>query len=101
MFRKTLRCLVGAFLVIAMFSCAKLPESQIPTGIEGGLKMESLSLGNTIPLKLGELIAVSSVNQYPSWVQLWFKDKEGIVYMVSYNIETNTFYNKYRQIKRG
>jgi hypothetical protein len=101
MITKTLKFLAGALLVIAMLSCTKLPEIPAPTGAEGGLKMESLTLGNTIPLKWGELIAVTSVNQYPSWVQLWFKDNQGNIYMVSYNIGSNAFYNKYRQIKRG
>ncbi len=99
MVRKTLKCLAGAFLIAAMLSCTKLPEA--PTGMEGGLKMESLPLGNTIPLKWGELISVSSANQYPTWVQLWFKDKEGNIYMVPYNIETNTFNENFRHIKRG
>ena len=99
MAERTLKYLAGLFLILLLLlSCTKLPEA--PTGIEGGLKMEVLPLGNTIPLHWGDLIAVSSVNQYPGWVQLWFKDKEGNVYMIPYNIETNKFHTNYRYLKR-
>ena len=100
MVRKTMKCLAGAFLIVAMLSCTKLPERELPTGMDQpGLKMELSDLGDSIPLKWGELIAVSSASQY-SVAQLWFKDNEGNIYMVPYNTETNTFFTKYRHIKR-
>jgi len=102
MAERTLKYSAGMFLIVLLLlSCAKLPEAPtVPTGKEGGLKMEVLPLGNTIPLQWGDLIAVSNVNQYPAWIQLWFKDKEGNVYMVPYDIEANRFQTNYRYFKR-
>jgi hypothetical protein len=99
MVRKTMKCLAGAFLIVAMLSCTKLSEREVPTGMEQGLKMEVSALGDSIPLKWGELVAVSSASQY-SVVQLWFKDNEGNIYMVPYNTQTNTFFTNYKHIKR-
>jgi len=96
---RTLKYSAGVFLIVLLsLSCAKLPET--PSTLTGGTKMEVLPLENTIPQQWGDLIAVSSVNQYPGWVQLWFKDKEGNVYMIPYNIETNKFHTNYRYLKR-
>ena len=99
MAERTLKYLAGVLLIVLLsLSCAKLPET--PSAITGGMKMEVLQLGNTIPLQWGDLIAVSSVNQYPAWVQLWFKDKEGNFYLIPYNIEANQFTKDYRYFNR-
>lgn len=98
MFRKSVICLAGAFLVAVILSCAKLPEA--PTSMQQeGLKMELLPLGDSIPLKWGELIAVSSPSQL-AYVQLWFKDNDRNIYMVPYDPRTNTFLTYYRHIKQ-
>jgi len=98
MAERTLRYLAGMFLIVLLLlSCAKLPET--PSGTTGVIKMEILPLGNTIPKQWGDLITVSNINQYPAWVQLWFKDKEGNIYMVPYNVEANKFQTFYGYLK--
>ena len=94
---KSLVFLSGIFFIVLLFSCAKLPESSAGYSFA----MEELPLSDSIPLKWGELISVSSANlQYPGWVQLWFQDKEGNVYMVPYDVQVKKFGQYYRSLKR-
>ncbi len=99
MAKKMLICLVGVSLVVFLVSCTKLPESQAPE-IVGKFGMETLKLGDTIPLKWGNLIAVSNSIQYPEWTRWWFQDKEGNIYIAWYNMKTNKFSDAYRFLKR-
>lgn len=99
MAKKMIICLVGVSLVVFLVSCAKLPESQAPASTNlGKFGMETLKLGDTIPLKWGNLIGVGSVN--PEWTRLWFQDKEGNIYLVWYNINKNKFLEDCRVMKR-
>ncbi len=86
--------LVAVFLV----SCKKLPETEVRT--EGRSSMEMKNLEGTIPLNWGNVTSVSSIDQFPGWVQLWFQDKDGNVYMIPYHVESNVFHEKYRILKR-
>ncbi len=97
MARKMLTILVGMFFIVLLLSCAKLPEASVGYSFA----MEELALSDTIPLKWGQLISVSSATlQYPGWVQLWFQDKEGNVYMVPYDVQVKKFGQYYRFLKR-
>ncbi len=95
MVRKTLSILVGIFLVVLLLSCAKIPEYS-----GGDLRMEILTIDNTAPLKWGNLIAVVPAAEYATYVQLWFQDKEGNIYLVGYNAQKNNFSKDYRCFKR-
>ena len=84
-------------LIVFLGSCTKLSDSG--QKINGHLKMEIVTLGDTIPASWGPLISVSNAGQYPMMVQLWFQDKDGNLYMIPYNIELNTFNEAYRYLK--
>ena len=92
---KILKYLAGMFLIVLLLSCTKIPEP-----IESNLGMQELLLGNTIPAQWGNLVAVTSASDYGSYVQLWFQDKDGNVYLVGYNVLKNKFALQYRSIKR-
>jgi hypothetical protein len=92
---KILKYLAGMFLIVLLLSCTKIPEP-----IESNLGMQELSLGDTIPAQWGNLVAVTSANEYATYVQLWFQDKDGNVYVVGYNVSKNKFSLKFRSIKR-
>jgi hypothetical protein len=94
MLGKTLNVLAGIFLVVLLLSCTKLPE--IPP--EGSFQMEVVPLKDTIPLACGNLIAVNSA--ILPWANLWFQDKEGNIFTVPYNLETNKFGLNYRYLRR-
>jgi len=96
--RKAIVCSVVVILALILVSCAKLPDS--PPNIEGRLKMEIGQCGSTIPSTWGNLVSVSSVSQYPGWVQMWFQDGDGNVYMIPYQVESNTFHENYRFLRR-
>lgn len=95
MVRRLLKYFVGMLLIVLLLSCEKLPET--PAG-EGALRMDVVQLGGTIPLTWGEFIAVSNSNV--TWVQLWFRDKEGNIYTVPYDVVNNRFGMNYRYMKR-
>jgi len=86
------------FLVLSMTCCSKTPSSK-PV-VEGSMKMEILECGDAIPAGWGNVISVSSVDQYEGWVQLWFQDGMGDLYMIPYHVESNTFHKNYRHLKR-
>jgi len=99
--KKIVVCTIMMALVVVMLSlgsCKKLSDTQL--GAEGTLKMDIAQLGDDIPLAWGKVISVSSINQFPGWVQVWFQDKDGTIYMIPYHIESNTFHATYRQLKR-
>jgi len=83
---------------VFLLSCSKTPETE-PV-IQGSVKMEIAKCGDTIPAAWGVVISVSSVDQYPGWVQVWFQDGGGNLYMIPYHIESNTFHMNYRHLKR-
>ena len=93
---KILKYLAGMFLIVLLLSCTKISEP-----IESDLGMQELPLGITLPAQWGNLVAVTSASEYASYVQLWFQDKDGNVYLVGYNVLRNKFFLKYRYIKRG
>jgi hypothetical protein len=93
MIGKTIKCLLGMFLVIMLLSCQKIPEP-------GNFGMEVLKLGSAIPLSWGNLISVTSVDENTEHVQLWFQDKEGNIYLSVYNVAKNRFSPDYRFMKR-
>ena len=99
MVKKMLICFVGMSLVVFFVSCSKLPESQAPK-IVGKFGMEAMKLGDSIPLKWGNLIAVSNSINNPDFTRWWFQDKEGNIYIVWYNMNTNKFSEDYRFLKR-
>ena len=92
---KILKYLAGMFLIVLLLSCTKIPES-----IESNLGMQVLPLGTTLPAQWGNLVAVIPTSESASYVQLWFQDKEGNVYLVGYNVLKNKFALQYRSIKR-
>lgn len=98
MLRRMSLFLLGFFIIMATLSCEKLPKSALQDS--GRVKMEAVPMGNTLPVDIGSLIAVSNVNAYEDWIQLWFQDKEGNISMVSYSIPANKFYNEYRVLHR-
>ena len=100
MAKKILICLAWVSMVLFLFSCTKLPDTQAPAPIiYGKFGMEILKLADSIPLKWGNLIAVSNVN--PEWTRLWFQDKDGNIYLILYDMKSNKFLEKYRFMKRG
>ena len=90
---KSLKYLVGMFLIVLLLSCAKLPE------VPAGFGMEDIPLNNTVLSKCGDLVTVSSIPD-SSWVLIWFQDKEGNISSVPYDTKTNMFGEKYRSLKR-
>jgi len=95
--RKTLVCGVMVILIAFLMSCAKLPDTGQKT--EGNMKMELAEFGDTVPPAWGKLVSVSSASQFPMMVQLWFQDNEGNVYMIPYDVDSNTFNATYRYLK--
>ncbi len=73
--------------VLLTFSCVRL-EAPLEYG---GVDRDATPYVDSIPTQWGNLISVSSVAGYPTWVQLWFQDDKGHVRMVTYSIRSNKF----------
>ena len=78
-------------LIIVLFplSCTKL--DQVTTIGTSSLAMEELPGDGSIPADYGNLISVSSLDQYPTMVQLWFQNEDGDLRMVQYSFKYNHF----------
>ncbi len=96
--RNVILCAVVVAFVVLSMSCSKTPWSR-PV-VEGSVKMEIVKCGNAIPAAWGDVISVSSVGQYEGWVQVWFQDEAGDLYMIPYHVPSNTFHNNYRHLRR-
>lgn len=76
-------------LVFCGLSCTRLDqETAIGTRF---LASEELPGDGSIPAHYGDLVSVSSLNEYPNTVQLWFQDEEGTLRMVQYSSRFNNF----------
>jgi len=65
--------LVGLLLILLSTSCQK---------IDTGTSQQEVVALQSIPLKYGQLKAVTMTEQYPGWAQLWFQDEAGTICMV-------------------
>ena len=88
--------LILMILVLMPSSCAKLDQPS-PKG-ESVIVKEALPATDSIPKKYGNLVSVSSVAEYPAWVQLWFQDENGNLRIVPYSIRDNRFAGSVRLI---
>jgi len=93
--------LIGCFVMLALLaggiSCTRLGEPGLG---EQKLVVERLMETDSIPLKWGKLVSVSSVPGINNWAQLWFQDDEGIIRVVPYDVGGNYLSSLARVIRR-
>ena len=81
---------MGLVLVLALavtaFACEKLPARGSP---RPQLPVEALTRPDAVPAAWGNLVGVTTVGQYPSYVQLWFQDDQKVIRVVTLRA-TNT-----------
>ncbi|MDH3892443.1 MAG: hypothetical protein OEV49_15350 [candidate division Zixibacteria bacterium] len=53
-----------------------------------------------IPASYGELEAVTSVPEYPGWLQLWFQDDAGTIRIVRVHLFDNVLLDDVKTIER-
>jgi len=97
MLSSLIRCLIILTLLFGGISCTKLGEPGVGEQI---LVMEKLTAADSIPLKWGKLISVSSVTGMANWTQLWFQDDEGTIRIVPYDVNDNYLSRQARVIRR-
>jgi len=73
--RKMLFLFIIILLLLVSLQCKK-----IDSGSEE--QFSSAIALNEIPAEYGKLIAVTTVDQYPHWAQLWFEDEQNTIRMV-------------------
>ena len=70
-------------MAVVSLSCTRLPDSPSALRMSGGLSVETLPDGVSIPAAWGNLVGVT---QGASLItRLWFQDAEGTIRMVMYN----------------
>ncbi|MBW1674074.1 MAG: hypothetical protein JRJ45_10610 [Deltaproteobacteria bacterium] len=76
-------------VVLLPLSCTRL--DQLTTVGASSLAGEKLPGDGSIPVGYGNLISVSSLDQHPHMVQLWFQNEDGELRMVRYSLRYNHF----------
>ena len=97
MSHRLVRCIIVLALLVGGISCTKLGE---PGAGEQKLVIEKLTAADSIPLKWGKLVSVSSTPGINNWVQLWFQDDEGTIRTVTYDVGGNYLSSQARVIRR-
>jgi len=97
MSHRLIGCIVILALLVGGMSCTKLGEPGVG---EQKLVMEKLTAADSIPLKWGKLVSVSSVPGISNWVQLWFQDDEGTIRIAPYDVGSNYLASQARVIRR-
>jgi hypothetical protein len=85
-------------LVLLPLSCTKLPEAGAPG--KGNVAFETLTTKDTVPLKWGNLVSVSTSPNMSYVFQLWLQDEEGNLRMVIYDMRANILRTDARFIPR-
>jgi hypothetical protein len=90
-------CFVLAVILILGASCTRLGE---PGPGEQKLALENLTRADSVPASWGKLVSVSSVPGQEKWALLWFQDDEGVIRILTYNVNDNYLSIQARIIKR-
>lgn len=77
MFSRTEILVCMLIIALVPLSCTRL--DQVATIGTSSVAMEELPSDGSIPSQYGDLISVSSLDQYPTMVQLWFQKKRAIL----------------------
>jgi len=89
MSRQTGIWLLVVVLLLPAFSCSRLPEKRVQTGVTVG--SEQMPAPDSIPAEWGKLVSVTTNPAYPGWFQLWFEDGSSTVRMAAFNLRTKQF----------
>jgi len=73
---------LGVMLVTLLPACRKMPERSTV------LPVETLTSPTMVPAAWGDLVAVSSIGDYPDLVQLYFQDEQKVVRQVVMRVKT-------------
>ena len=92
------RCLVVMVLAFLPLSCTKIPQFAAPG--QGNVAMETLPAKDSIPLKWGNLVSVTTSPEMKYEFELWFQDEQGNLRMVAYNVITNNLHTNVKFIPR-
>ncbi len=87
MLRKGVLLLCGVGLCFTVSACQRMDEWQPLTEEVGQLPFEKAKFLDAIPMEYGDLIAVTSMADHPTWVQAWFMkpDKSIVVVLINGN----------------
>jgi len=72
--------LFGVFLTLGLLSCQKIED---PTSVENNLQFETIGRTDSIPMKFGKFVGVSS--DMPHVATLWFEDPDGTIVAIRLN----------------
>jgi len=66
-------------------------------------KQQDVSFSEPFPkieASYGELVAVTAIDQYPDWNQLWFEDEEGTIRILRVQLSQNKLLPQVKTIER-
>ena len=92
------KCLVVMVLVLLLLSCSKIPQWVAPG--QGNVAIETLPAKDSIPLKWGNLVSITTSPTVGNAFELWFQDEQGNLRMVVYDARNNILYGNVPLIPR-
>ena len=93
------KCVVVMVMALLPLSCTKIPQWAAPG--QGKVAIETLPAKDSIPLKWGNLVSVTtSPGGVRNVFELWFQDEQGNLRMVVYDVSTNNLYANVPYIPR-
>jgi len=92
------KCLVVMLLALLPLSCTKMRQWAGPG--QGNVAFETLPSKDSIPLKWGNLVSVTTSPAATYGFELWFQDEQGNLRMAVYDLLTNTLHPNARFIPR-
>ena len=98
MLSPTKKCLVVMVLALLPLSCTKIPQWAGPG--QGKVAIETLPTEDSIPLKWGNLVSVTTSPAARYGFELWFQDEQGNLRMVAYDMLANNLHPNVRFIPR-
>jgi hypothetical protein len=75
--------LILIFLMLFISTLPLVSCSRVQEPSKGELETVKLNKLDGIPTEYGDLVNVTANPQFPNWAQLWFKDDDGTVRVVS------------------
>jgi hypothetical protein len=86
-----------AVIIISIFFALSCERTTPVTGVDE----DSFTDLQNIPIEYGDLVAVTSMAEYPNWVQLWFQDGDGVIRMVRIQFISNVMHKDVKIIARN
>lgn len=86
--------MIGTMIILIVFGLSCEPTTP-------AMDMSVVSGLENIPADYGALVSVTTLPEYPNWVQMWFQDDQGIIRVVRVQFIANLIHKDVKVIGRN